>query len=442
MYKVKDSGGYYRIWNNDVNSNAYIIMKDSSIGRIINNYISDGMISEDNLTRMCRIGGKSVKKLSSKDLEKVNSGIDKMVSANKKVKKNPKKKCNRKKSLKIRKGFVKAGFYLSTIILLTGGVKHFSGKKSDSTGEKYSTEKSIDDDYEHSSGDYIYSDYNIDDTVEEEKDSTPIDEEKDKETIIRNYEDENDDVMDFYYDDYDVSEESAKNVMQYIDLCKKYCDMYGEDYRLFAATLAQENNGIHNIEYDTPAVSISQMEKLVWLNTKIRAYNKEKKEYVEKWIIAPNVEETIDDDEFNKRPKSGDIISEYGIENVINIETAEGAIEARAMMDAFYREQAYKNGATEKISESDFPAYTKARENKGPIVFKTLAYGDDWEKHLSITNNGDDDYVKKVFSLAKIVSDYCQDYSPYITSVYDNNRGEIIIFAINAISTNKLAKAK
>ena len=229
MYKVKDSGGYYRIWNNDVNSNAYIIMKDSSIGRIINNYISDGMISEDNLTRMCRIGGKSVKKLSSKDLEKVNSGIDKMVSANKKVKKNPKKKCNRKKSLKIRKGFVKAGFYLSTIILLTGGVKHFSGKKSDSTGEKYSTEKSIDDDYEHSSGDYIYSDYNIDDTVEEEKDSTPIDEEKDKETIIRNYEDENDDVMDFYYDDYDVSEESAKNVMQYIDLCKKYCDMYGED---------------------------------------------------------------------------------------------------------------------------------------------------------------------------------------------------------------------
>ena len=458
MYRIEHHlNNYYII---DIyNEKAYVVNDKNAIGNMIKKFHKKKIIEKDEWKRLCKISGNEIRtipldkcplvpfeNLPKKDLEDSKKAGNRINNAKKKTEElnNSGKniKVNRDKSLAIKKGAFR--LVLGTIAFLSAMTIANIGKKKSSkvTRDDYRVEKSIDDNDKSTIVNTNYSyDNNYNNDVKKYTNDN-LAENNDYDNVEYRSDEKNDDAMDFYYDEYDVSEESAKNVMQYIDLCKKYGDMYGEDYRVFAATLAQENNGIHNIKYNTPAISISQMEKLVWLNTKIRAYNREKKAYVEKWIIAPNVEETIDDEEFNKRPKSGDIIAEYGEDNVINIETAEGAIEARAMMDAFYREQAYKNGATEKISESDFPAYTKARENKGPIIFKTLAYGDDWENHLNITNNGDDDYVKKVFSFAKIISDYCQDDSPYITSVFDNNKDEIIIFAINAIPTNKLAKVK
>ena len=230
--------------------------------------------------------------------------------------------------------------------------------------------------------------------------------------------------------------------MQYIDLCKKYGKMYGEDYRILAATLAQELNGKHVVEFDTPAVGASQLEKLVWVNTYNSAYNVEYKNVDGRWIISPNTEDTIDDEEFNKRPKSGDIIEEYGENKCLNIEKVEDNIHARAMIDANYREQAYINGATEKIPDSDFVPYTKARENKGPIVWKTLEYGDEWKYHLDVTNNGDDNYVNEVFTYADMISDYCDDHSPYVTIVYDSKNDKTVTFTLNAVPEKEMARTR
>ena len=265
-----------------------------------------------------------------------------------------------------------------------------------------------------------------------------FDSKKDENKVNNRY--ENDAALDFYYGGYDVSEESAKNAMQYLDLCKKYGDMYGEDYRLLMGTLAQELNGNHKLELDTAAVGVAQIEKKEWLNTCLIVYNQKEKKIEKKWLIGPNTEDTIDDEEFKKRPKSDDIIAKYGIDNTINIETVEGSIQARAMIDAYNAEQAYKNGALDSISSNDFQAYVKARENKGPVVYKALKYGDDWKNHLDITENGDDDYYKKIYAFADIISSYCQDNSPYITRVHSND--ETIIFAINALQDNKMAKTK
>ena len=422
-------------------NNVYVVSSNSVIGRGLKQYYSKEKIDRASWERLYKIGKEDIDVISINDYEQylneIKIGIMQKEESIRKIREARNKRVNRAKSGNIKKeqliGFEKVNKReninidherLKTRIkyLAFAGVLVASGAKingllhnrSKDSGNDYTIEKNINSE---------------DKDIVKKIDNSPIN---------NRYED--DEPLTFYYDGYDVSEESAKNVMQYLDLCKKYGDMYGEDYRLLMGTLAQELNGEHKLELDTPAVGIAQMEKKEWLNTYIEVYNEETKEYEGKWLIGPNSEDTINDEEFKKRPKSDDIIAKYGIENTINIETVEGSIKARAMMDALYMGQAYKNGATKSIPESDFQAYSKARENKGPIVYKTLEYGDDWKNHLDITNNGDDDYYKKVYAYADIISDYCQDNSPYITRVYDGE--ETIIFAVNAVQNKTMAKNK
>lgn len=357
----------------------------------------------------------------AKDSKKTIEISDKNLKKLKKKKKDGKStKSNRKKSRKIKRLVIRIAAGVMAVIMAWAGISALKKKLSSKDNDHgYTIGKSVDykeDDNKLMGSDIVKEEAYIDKTVEN-------------------------DTLDFYYDEYNnASEESAKNVIQYVDFCKKYGDIYGEDYRLLMGTLAQELNGIHKLELNTPAVGVSQIEKTAWLNTCVKAYNIKTNQYDEKWLIGPNSEDTINDEEFNKRPKSGDIIEKFGKENTINIETVEGSIWARAMIDSYNAEQAYKNGALKSISENDFPAYVKARENKGPIVYKTLEYGDDWKNHLSVTNNGDDNYFNKVYTYADRISKYCDDNGPYITRVFDGKK--MVIFAINAIPENNMVKTK
>lgn len=439
---------YRTITKNNKQKTNDIVFSDSHFKKILDN--NPSIISLNNPFN-------NIKSVS--DAKKVKEALEKREEAFKILrdkKKNGKQvKVNRKKS-KLgekkndkqakeksnlpKKIIIKLAPWALSFIAAVSAVKlaeKLSSKDSDNT---VTIEKTID------SNDYIYNN-NLPSKNKKDVPDENINDDSNEEDIINeedNLQDEKDEgILEFYYERYEnASEESAKNAMQYIDLCKKYGKMYGEDYRILAATLAQELNGIHAVELDTPAVGVSQLEKEVWVNTYISAYNVEYKNVDGMWMISPNTEDTINNEEFNKRTKSGDIIEEHGEDKVINIEDVEGNIWARAMIDANYREQAYINGATEKISDSDFVPYTKARENKGPIVWKTLEYGDEWKYHLDVTNNGDDNYVNEVFTYADMISDYCDDHSPYVTIVYDSKNDKTVTFTLNAVPEREMARTK
>lgn len=419
MYNIKRVNGKY-LAINDKNINAVYVVPDEAARSLMrsNKMQMSDMFFDD--LRKSKIGivptnsffdflNKEQLVISKETLKTSDHNISKL-------KKNV-KRVNRKKARKIKQIKIRVAAGVMAVVMTWSGIGLIKKGINKNSNNTYTTEHSIDS---------------------KENKNNVIEGSNDDNNYQKHMENE---ALDFYYEEYsNASEESAKNAMQYLNLCKKYGSMYGEDYRLLMGTLAQELNGIHKLELDTPAIGVSQIEKKEWVNTKVRAYNHELNKDEEKWLIAPNAEDTIDDDEFNKRLKSDDIIAKYGVDNTINIETVEGSIKARAMIDAFNREQAYKNGATKKIPESDFMAYTKARENKGPIVYKTLDFGDEWKYHLDVTNNGDDNYVNEIFTYAGTVSDYCQDNEPYVTRVFDGEK--IIVFSVNAISSNQLAKAK
>lgn len=425
MYNIKRVNGKYLAINDKIINDVYVV-PDDVFEKMVRAGINRNNIADDVFFRIKQkeSGVFLLKQPVKNPFDKLNKeqlgeskivlkgskkGIEKLGKSQKKV--------NRKRSIKLKQMKIRVAAGVMAVVMAWSGIGLIKKRINKDSNNTYTIEHSID------------SKENKNKVIEDSNDDNNYQKYTKNETL------------DFYYEEYsNASEESAKNAMQYLDLCKKYGSMYGEDYRLLIGTLAQELNGIHKLELDTPAIGVSQIEKKEWVNTKVRAYNHELNKDEEKWLIAPNAEDTIDDDEFNKRLKSDDIIAKYGIDNTINIETVEGSIKARAMIDAFNREQAYKNGATKKIPESDFMAYTKARENKGPIVYKTLDFGDEWKYHLDVTNNGDDNYVNEIFTYAGTVSDYCQDNEPYVTRVFDGEK--IIVFSVNAISSNQLARAK
>ncbi|MEE3343151.1 MAG: hypothetical protein VZS44_03585 [Bacilli bacterium] len=428
MYKISRVNGQYLAINKEDKSEVYVI-PDTVFTKMIRNGVSRNNISDNTFLKIKQMESsivpyKCFDELNKKETYEVKEAIEnrgkKIEILKDKKKKNGNIKVNRSKIDRIkweeekdkeeRKEFkkiaIRATAAVMALVVALGIVDAIRNKNR-------GNDNNNDDDYvaSNDSGKKITEDSHNDDNT-----------------------------LNFYYEEYtNISNESAENAMQYLELCKKYGEIYGEDYRLLLATLAQELDGVHKLELDTPAIGVAQLEKAVWVNTSIRAYNFETGKYEEKWLIAPNAEDTIDNEEFNKRPKSGDIIEKYGKENTINIETVEGSIQARAMIDANYAEQAYKNGATDKIAKSDFQAYVKARENKGPIVYMALEYGDEWKNHLDVTNNGDDDYYKKIYAYADMISALCNDNSAYVTRVFDGKK--LVVFPVKAISHNKITKS-
>lgn len=80
----------------------------------------------------------------------------------------------------------------------------------------------------------------------------------------------------------------------YQDLITNISDQYGIDPNIMLAIATQES-GIHYIDYNSPAIGLMQIEKAVWNNQKITAYNYEKGEY--ETVTITN--EKLKDLEFN-----------------------------------------------------------------------------------------------------------------------------------------------
>lgn len=98
----------------------------------------------------------------------------------------------------------------------------------------------------------------------------------------------NDKVPEFVFDYKNENSKNFENVSKYSDLFKKYGQMYGIDANLLMAIASQESGGKHyDLIYNYPAVGIMQIERSVFVNQEITAYNHlEEKE--EKFLITEN----------------------------------------------------------------------------------------------------------------------------------------------------------
>lgn len=80
------------------------------------------------------------------------------------------------------------------------------------------------------------------------------------------------------YGDNSQTEKAFKTQEYYGDIIKKYSDIYGLDYRLVTAIATQER-GIHSEVMDSGgAIGLMQVQKSVWSNQKLTAYNFQTKE--------------------------------------------------------------------------------------------------------------------------------------------------------------------
>ena len=80
----------------------------------------------------------------------------------------------------------------------------------------------------------------------------------------------------FHYSYEDRSNATnVANAKRYEDLFEKYANRYGLDKNLLIALAAQESSGEHydNLREGKPAAGIMQVEKSVWVNSSISAYN-------------------------------------------------------------------------------------------------------------------------------------------------------------------------
>lgn len=276
------------------------------------------------------------------------------------------KRVNRKKSRKIQ--IIIFGLSVVTIANLfssCGGKKSGDNSKTTVSTEVTST----------TSTEYIEENTSvIEDTssdVQEELETTP-------EAIVDAEEEENndEDILVFEYEaDEVVSKKSLENALRYKDLFIKYGEMYGVPWELLCAMAAQENHGIHDADYNEPAIGIMQVERDALINHTFKVYNYDTNS-IEKFTVKNNNDQLED--------------LEY------NIKT--GAIELADCFRVAYS-IAVKEG---KIEVTNGLAYGTQRYNfGGGNMSKTLNNDGNWMDNRDFIDSGDRRYFEKLFDGVK-----------------------------------------
>ncbi len=182
----------------------------------------------------------------------------------------------------------------------------------------------------------------------------------------------------FHYSYEDRSNATnVANAKRYDDLFEKYADRYGLDKNLLIALAAQESGGEHydNLREGKPAAGIMQVEKAVWVNSSISAYNFETGQ-VETVKIT---QDKLNDLESNIQ--IGSMILRYNMEaNNYNIPLA---------LQSYNFGQGNMNKVLRTCAELENIDESSMRQNPTENA---------WLNYRAFLNTGDAKYVEHVFS--------------------------------------------
>ena len=182
----------------------------------------------------------------------------------------------------------------------------------------------------------------------------------------------------FHYSYEDRSNATnVANAKRYEDLFEKYANRYGLDKNLLIALAAQESSGEHydNLREGKPAAGIMQIEKAVWVNSSITAYNFE----TGQMETVKITQDKLNDLESNIQ--IGSMILRYNLEtNNYNIPLA---------LQSYNFGQGNMNKVLRTCAELENIDEDSMRKNPTENA---------WLNYRAFLNTGDAKYVEHVFS--------------------------------------------
>ena len=432
MYAAKRINGNYVIESDRGN---YIISDD--LYRIIlrrdNKKISNAEI--DYLMRQYPKKIKLVKNINNMTSDELLATKEVIIESNNanKIIKGKKKKVNRNKSSNLKSFVIQSVGAVALVGLLASGVGKYSGKKNSNSTDDTSTRIEIETNTDNDKNSIISSNYDF------SKD-TAINNNNDNEQINYDKLEFNDEfnnttsrictplIVDYTGGD----EEAVNNVLKSKDMYDEVSEIVGIDSRILMAKDAQESNGIHSINPNTPAIGGAQIELSQHLGEVITIRNMKTNKIEKYCIVAPTIEDKV---KFNA-PKYLDLKKKYGDKVIyLNIEKKYDNLLAGGLILKQYIENYKLNNIKEALISYNIGPNALSRIKDIPGNFDTNLY-----EYCTLHKWGDPDYWKKVSNNIIAINEKTGNNSPLCVSVYEEKN--CVLYTTHCEKSKAIAMAK